>query len=386
MRLLKLLFLITLLPHILIADDVYSLYYDSNGILRPGRKILSVTDSDNASSELADYLNFSSFTVREDDERTFITPKTGEGVIPVLSFHKLGEDPDFELTPGRFEELLKFLKRENYHVISDLQLVKGDFTFAENGKKLIVLGADDGSSGTFYYETSGALKTSPFLMEEGEYIISDQCMVYYLDKHLPLEEGRRNFTFYLAFDAIPFRQTGGGYNPGPPYLAMPAVRSKLQYLSQNYFLGNHTLHHYYSEVVSELEYLFELIGYYDVLESYGINPGPESTLAYSYGIGEIDPVREDTVKSFSYKGTKIIGAFDYNGNFTRPVDSEGVNIYDISRTGVENENFNEILNHLETGDIFINRRAVLVESDIYPFDLPDLTLKRGDQNFILISK
>lgn len=369
---------------LLSADEIYSLLINDLGNAKPGSFILSIGDSDNPAAELADYLGYSARTIRQDGIKAFISTKKGDGLIPVLAFHKLGTKDKFELTPQKFEDLLLLLRDEGYHVITDQQLIKSDFSYAENGKKLIVLGADDGSSGVFYYETSGEMKTSPFIMDRGAYVISNQSMVYYLDKHLPRERGRGNFTFYVTFDAIPFRQTGGGFNPGPPYLGMPAVRSKLQYIDENYYIGNHTLHHYFSEDITELEFLFELIGCFDVLESYGIDHGPEATLSYSYGIGELSPQRERTVREFSYKGTSLLGAFDYDGRFTKPVESDGVNAYDISRAGVDNSNIDQIRSMLEFGDIFINQRAVLVDGKDYPFNLDDLKLIKGDQNFILI--
>lgn len=369
---------------LLSANEIYSLSVDEQGRIQPGSFILSIPETENPASVLADYLGYSTSASRTEGVTTFISSKKGYGFIPVLAFHKLGSKDKFELTPQKFEELLIFLLEENYHIISDKQLINSDFTYAPDGKKLIVLGADDGAAGVFYYETSGDIKTSPFIMEDGQYLISNQSMVYYLDKHLPRERGRGNFTFYMTFDAIPFRQTGGGYNPGPPYLAMPAVRSKLHYIDENYYIGNHTLHHYYSEDITELEFLFELIGCFEVLESYGIDNGPESTLSYSYGIGELSPQREQTVREFSYKGITLLGAFDYDGHFTKPVESYGVNTYDISRTGVDNSNYENILMLLEAGDIYINQRAVLVDGTEYPFNLSGLELNKGDRNFILI--
>ncbi|MBB6482491.1 hypothetical protein [Spirochaeta isovalerica] len=341
-------------------------------------------EMENPEDALAQYLDWDNPVIRNEGKISYLAPRTGDGYIPVLAFHRIGDDPHLELTLERFESLLIFFNDNRFHVMTDLQLIEGDFTFAVNGSFPVVLGCDDSSSGVFYYQTVKALKNSSFVMENGDYVISDDCMVYVLEKYLPLEQGRRNFTFYLTFDAIPFRQTGGGFNPGPPYLAMPAVQSKLVYLNRNFYLGNHTLHHYVTEVVSELEYLFELIGYYDVLNSYGIQTEGKSTLAYSYGIGDITPERQLTVKNFNYGGNTIAGAFDYNNEFTKPVDSGEVNRYDISRIGVDNGNFEEVLKRLKETELYRNRRAVLVKSPEYPFDLSDYDINENDQNYILI--
>ncbi|MBN2655759.1 MAG: hypothetical protein JXR86_01760 [Spirochaetales bacterium] len=368
------------------ADEIYRLVGSAKGTLRPGEPVLTIGDNESPEEALAGFLNFENYTIRTERQTSFISPKSGPGFIPVLAFHRIGNEQRLELTLERFEQILGFFKNNKFHVISDLQLIDGDFSFVPDGFSPVVLGCDDSSSGVFYYETVGELKHAPFIMKDGNHIISKYCMVSVLEKTLPLERGRRNFTFYLTFDAIPFRQTGGGYNPGPPYLAMPAVHSKLQYLEKNFYLGNHTLHHYYSEVVSEMEYIFELVGYYDVLTSYGVQNDGRTTLAYSYGIGEITPERQKTVRDFSYNGISIAGAFDYDNEFSRPVDSGEANRYDISRIGVDNGNFEDVLKRLEAADLYCNQRAVLLKDRDYPFGINEYEIDGQDQNFILIGE
>jgi len=296
----------------------------------------------------------------------------------------LGSGSDFELKPELFEELLIYLNDSGFYVISDYQYLTENFTYAQNGKKLIVLGSDDASTGTFFYKTTGDRKTGNLLMNEGEYLISDDSMVYYLNKHLQKEEGIGNFTFYITFDAIPFRQTGGGFNPGPPYESMYTVLSKLNYLESNYLIGNHTASHLHSEELSEDEFSDELIEYFRIMESYGINIDKINTLAYSFGIGEITPEREQTVKSFRYGRSTLAGAFDYNGYFARPLSSGDVNPYDVSRIGVDNNSYRKIMTLLQNTDIFRNRRVVIFESDEYLFDLSSLDLNLHDLNYIVI--
>jgi len=383
--LLLLLFCLSNLP-LSALEKIYTIVRNDDGSLRPGQPVLSLTPMENPELALAEYLRFGKATIRTEGNVSFISPVSGEGRIPVLAFHKIGADDRLEISIGRFEALLAFLQQKDFHVISDFQLIDGDFTYAPGGSRPIVLGCDDGSSGVFYYETEDRVKDSPFIEKEGEYVLSRACMVYQLEKYLPLENGKRNFTFFVTFDAIPFRQTGGGYNPGPPYLGMPAVGEKLRYLHEGFYLGNHTLHHYYSEVVGELEYLFELMGYYDVLRSYDVPTEGRSTLAYSYGIGDISSGREETVKNFEYNGTIIAGAFDYNNQFTRPVDSGEVNIYDISRVGVDNGNYKELIEGLSGDSLYINRRAVLVKNRDFPFNLTSLEINEKDQNYILIGE
>ena len=370
----------------LFSSDIYSIYFDSQGKPRRGEWILSLNVTEEPSVVLSNYLKLGTIFTRREESLLFITSKEGDGYIPILTFHKLGQNNNFELRPNLFEELLIFLKANEFYVISDYQYLTENFTFADNGKKLIVLGSDDASTGTFSYQTAGDRKTGPLLMDKGDYLISKDSMVYYLDQHLPKEQGIGNFTFYVTFDAIPFRQTGGGFNPGHPYKSMFTVLSKLQYLESNYLIGNHTANHLYTENLSETDFVKELIDYYNIMESYGINTDNIKTLAYSFGIGEITPEREHTVQSFRYRGSALAGAFDYNGYFTRPLSSQSVNPFDVSRIGVDNSSYDKIMTMLENTDIFRNRRVVIFESDEYLFDLSSLILNRNDFNYILIRK
>lgn len=350
-----------------------------------GELVASLNTLENPALVLADCLGFGQSEFRADGHFTYIASREGSGKIPVLAFHKLGTDEKFELTVDRFMDLLLFLHKENFHAISDLQFIRGDYTWVPAEKKIIVLGCDDAAGGSFLYATRGDNETSEFLMVDGKYEISDQSMVYYLEKYLPEENGRRNFTFYVTFDAIPFRQTGGGINPGPPYGGMFSVMDKLKYLEKNFYLGNHTLNHRYSEELNESEFREELKGFYDAMKSYGILFPSWGTVAYSFGIGEISHAREETMRNFRYRGTRIAGAFDYNGEFSYPVDSGLVNLYDISRTGVDNGSYSRLLERLENSEIFTNRRAILIDERDYPFmgDL-ELELKEADNYYILI--
>ena len=333
---------------------------------------------------LADSLDMGEITIREEGNIFFLSSKEGEGYIPVLSFHKLGDDDDFELNPDLFEELITYLQANDFHVISDKQYLQEDYTYAITGKKLIVLGSDDGSSGTFYYKTIGDVKTGQFIMENGDYIISESSMVSILNKYLPRENGKGNFTFYITFDAIPFRQTGGGINPGPPYNSMFAVLSKLKYLQENYYIGNHTANHLYSEELDELDFLDELILFYDIMKNYGIDIEHINTLAYSFGIGDLQSLREQTVNAFNYHDITLLGAFDYDGYFSRPLCHSNVNPFDVSRIGVDNKSFGKIMTLLKNVDIFKSKRVVLLNGDEYPFNLAAMDLNYDDLNYILI--
>lgn len=333
---------------------------------------------------MADYLNLGDYRVREDEICSYLSALNGDGFIPVLSFHKLGHKNEFELEKELFEQLLIYLNNHNFHVISDRQYLDQDYSYAENGEKIIVLGSDDGARGVFYFETEGDLKYSSFRTVQEKHVISSESMVYYLDKHLEKENGKGNFTFYLTFDAIPFRQTGGWPNPGTPYLQMPAVKEKLDYLSSNYIIGNHTAHHFYCENLNETEFTNELIEFYEIMEDYSIDISSIDTLAYSFGIGDLQKEREQTVSTFNYKGVTLRGAFDYDGYLSYPLSSPLINRFDVPRIGVDNKSFQKIMTLLENTDIFTSRRVVLIEAEKYPFEISELDLSIHDSNYILI--
>ncbi len=368
----------------LYSSDIYSIYFDSKGEPHRGEWVLSLNDTQDSAAVLSEYLGFGKSLVRKYNSLVYISSQEGSGYIPILTFHKLGSGIHFELRPRLFEELLIYLNENNFYVISDYQYLTEDYTRVEKGKKLIVLGSDDASTGTFSFNTLGDHKTGTFIMNHGTYEISHDSMVYFLNRYLPEEEGRRNFTFYLTFDAIPFRQTGGGYNPGPPYKSMFAVLAKLKYLENNYIIGNHTANHLFSEELSESNFVSELNGFYDIMDSYGVDIRGINTLAYPFGIGDLTDERQETVQSYRYGNATLKGAFDYNGYFAKPLSSGDTNGFDVSRVGVDNNSYVKIKTLLGNTDIFKSRRAVIIESENYLFDLPSLDLNSNDSNYILI--
>ncbi len=366
------------------GNEINKIIFNSDGIPYVGETLCRVLPDENPLDKLCELLDLSEVYIREDNSFFFISLKRGEGYIPILSFHKLGKNDSFELTKERFEELLLYLNRNSFHIISDKQYLNENYTYAADNSKIIILGVDDASSGVFYYKTVGDQKTGNFIRENGDCIISGESMVYFLNKHLPVENGRRNFTFYITFDAIPFRQTGGEFNRGKPYTGMSAVADKLNYLYNNYFIGNHTLNHLYSEFLSTSEFEKELIGFYDVIDSYGIDLSAVKTLAYSYGIGELDSDKEELLRTFSYKNAVIDGAFDYNGYFAKTISHYDTNPYDISRIGVDNGSYNRVLDLLENTDIFKSRRVILIDDIKYPFNLSLLELDSNETYYILV--
>ncbi len=366
------------------GNEIYKINFNSDNRAYIGEPVCRIYLNENPVDRLVDVLGMGKVVIRKEKPFYYISTTEGSGYIPVLSFHKLGNRKRFELERGKFEELLIYLNNNSYHIISGLQFFREDYTFAENGCKIVVLGADDAGKGAFYYETSDDLKNGKFIVENGSYKISDQSMVYYLNKHLEMENGRRNFTFFITFDAIPFRQTGGFTNPGYPYQSMEAVKSKFHYLEENFFIGNHTKSHLFTEKLGKKELISEIKGFYEVIDSYGIDISRIITLAYSFGIGEIKEETERIIRDFEYSGVTIKGAFDYNGFLAKPLSNDSVNPFDVSRIGVDNSSFNKIMSLLAGDDMFRSRRIVLIDAREYPFKLSELELGSNDSYFILV--
>jgi hypothetical protein len=112
-----------ILLYSLYADDIYKIYFDDEGIVHPGEPVLALAQSENPIIALSEYLEFSDFRYYTERGISYIAPTSGDGYIPVLSFHKLGEQDDFELTKERFEEFLIYLNANEFHIISDRQFL-----------------------------------------------------------------------------------------------------------------------------------------------------------------------------------------------------------------------------------------------------------------------
>ncbi len=284
--------------------------------------------------------------------------------IPVLCFHKIGDQERYEITSTKFEQFLIFLNENNFFPISDKDYLNNDFSMVPSGKKPIVLGSDDASEGNFILKTRDSNSftgnvdltvTTPKLEEES--------MVYLLEKYLPKVQGKINFTFYTSFNGVPFRQTGGTTSFGENYRDIPIVGYKLNYLIDNFYIGIHTVTHPITVNSTPDSFKWELDEFYRILESYvGDKISLINTLAYPYGCGTLKPEMENMIRNYNYKNYSIIGAFDFDGLFTKSVVSKSVNKFDISRLGVDNKNIESVYNFLKKVKLITSERVIAVGS------------------------
>lgn len=301
------------------------------------------------------------WSVQFKDNVTYYTRKDN-GKVPILCFHKIGEELRYSISAENFEDLLIYLNENNYFLISDKDFIEKDFSLVPSGYTPIVMGSDDASEGNFIYKTvdsseSGALDTS-----NGEVLLEPDTMVSLLEKHISPSNGRINFTFYVSFNGLPFRQSGGDPGKGEYYRGYSVVGKKFNYLLDNFIIGIHTVTHPITKNTTAEDFKWELDEFYKILYSYvGDRISMIDTLAYPYGCADLKPEMESMIKEYSYNDISIKGAFDFNGYFSHSPFSGKVKKYDISRLGVDNKNINRVYGFLESVPLFKNTRVLVVK-------------------------
>lgn len=337
------------------------------GTDRYGRGILvdplSVPPEMDAVEYLARHQDFPDWTTRREGSVLYVAEKADNGAIPILCLHKLSREEWYGLTPDRFEELLRFLKRDGWYLVADSQYLEGDFTRVPTGKKPIVMGSDDASHGNLVFQTRGDLLTGPVKRRFGNPVIDRRSMVAILERLAPREEGRINFTFYISFDAVPFRQLDGELDPGFPYSDIPVVAEKIAYLDDNFILGIHSLSHTYAGDMTVSAFVNEVDACWSALDAYaGGEAETVSTLAFPYGIRDLTPALRRSLAEMDHDGKVLVGAFDFD-NKLAPPPGASADRFEISRLNVDNRSWDRVMNTLETAPAVTTRRLVIVESD-----------------------
>jgi hypothetical protein len=248
-------------------------------------------------------------------------------------------------------------------MVNDRQYLEGDFTRVPTGKKPIVLGADDASHGNMAYQTRGDRLTGPVKRRLGSPLIDRRCMVSILERTAPWEEGRINFTFYVSFDAVPFRQLDGTEDPGFPYQDIPVVAEKVAYLDDHFYLGLHSLSHTYAGDMSPAAFAREVERCWSALDDYaGGDAETVTTLAFPYGIRDLTPALRRSLVELDHGGKTLAGAFDFD-NKLAPPPGVSRDLFDVSRFNVDNRSWDRVMNTLETAPAVTARRLVILESD-----------------------
>lgn len=302
------------------------------------------------------------------------------GKVPVLCFHMLNDEYWYGITPKRFENFLIYLSENNFYPLSDSEFILKDFSRVPSGMTPIVLGSDDASQGNFLYKTIGPLEIGDIDTSTGKKELVEDSMVYLLQKYIKPVNGKINFTFYVSFNGLPFRQSGGYLGNGEYYRGYPIVGDKLNYLLDNFYIGIHTVTHPVTKDTSVEDFKWELEEYFDIMYSYlGNDVKKISTLAYPHGCGVLKPEMRELIEGFDRYGASVIGGFDFDGLFSLPTFDNRVDSYDISRLGVDNRNIDRVYGFLESVPLFKTKRVFVVDS---LDQLADYVLNESDEVLI----
>lgn len=313
---------------------------------------------------LAEYRGFDGWFIRREDDVVFIAEKPAAGRVPVLCLHKISRERDYSLTPGRFANLLEYINENGWYMVADYQYLDGDFSRVPTGLKPIVMGADDASYGTVIYQTRGSRLHGKVKRFFGGPLADRDSMAAILERHARREDGRINFTFYISFDAVPFRQLDGYRNPGYPYRGIPVVAEKIRYLDENFVLGIHSLSHTYAGTLGAEAFARDVLDAWILIDDYaGGRARTLHTLSYPFGIGELPPDIRAAVSGLSYGGQRLKGAFDLDG---RAAAAPGTDFdrFDVSRLGVDNSSWKNLMRTLESLDAAKARREIVWETPV----------------------
>lgn len=266
--------------------------------------------------------------------------KNDSGRVPILCFHKIGNEDRYEITSDNFENLLIYIKNNNFFPISDKDYINRDLSKVPTGYKPIILGSDDADKGNFTYKKVGS-----------DLVIAENTMISLLEKHVKPVNGRINFTYYVSFNGTPFRQEGEDI-----------IKRKFNYILDHFYFGIHTVTHPVTKNSSVKDFKWELDEFYKIMYSYvGDKISLINTLAYPYGCADLKPEMQKMISDFQFNGVKIIGAYDFNGYFSHNPYSLKINKYDISRFGVDNKNIQNLYGFLENIEMFKTQRVIVIK-------------------------
>ena len=312
---------------------------------------------------LAGLQGYDNWHIRNGETATVMSEKAADGVVPILCLHKISREEDYALTPERFRDLLKYINRNDWYLVSDFQYLQGDFSRVPNGMKPIVMGSDDASWGNMTYQTRGDTLTGEVRRRFGEPVLDRNSMVAILERHAKKEDGRINFTFYISFDGVPFRQLDGEENPGFPYRDIPLIYEKVSYLDDRFILGIHSLSHTYAPEMGAEAFARDVMDAWELIDEYaGGTADSIRTMAFPYGIHPLTPDIRRQITALERNGVRLAGAFDFNNRLAPPPGKPG-DSFEVSRINVDNRHWDELLETLESADAVVASRCFVWETE-----------------------
>ncbi|OQY33996.1 MAG: hypothetical protein B6241_05815 [Spirochaetaceae bacterium 4572_59] len=320
--------------------------------------------------------------IRQQDKTIFFE-KRDSGKVPVLCFHRIGDDPKYELSVNRTHHLMAYLAQNRYYPLSDEDFAKGNFSLVPSGLKPFVIGADDGTRGQIIWSD----KTLDEIAQGYEHInpeLDPNCLGAIFSRYFPAVNGHYNLTFYVSFDAVPFRQTGGIAHSGFPYRDLPVVGEKFRYVEQNFYLGHHTVTHtYLGDQTPEI--LVEEIQEAEVIFSNYLHHSLNlRTMAYPYGLAELKPGAEQVFQSASEKGIFPDFAYDLDGELSVLPWNRRFQPFRISRVSVQNRSFDDLLKLLKRREVYTSRRTILLYSRTKNMNIDSYNLTIGGDDIVYV--
>ncbi|RLW70702.1 MAG: hypothetical protein B6D68_00480 [spirochete symbiont of Stewartia floridana] len=312
---------------------------------------------------LAAQRGYDGWSTRSAGSVTVLFEQSTEGVVPILCLHKIGNKSQYELTPERFKSLLTYINTEGWYLIADYQYLNEDLSHVPTGFKPIVMGSDDASYGNLIYKTHGDELTGRVKRFFGKPLMKSDSMAAILRKHAKREGTRINFTFYISFDAIPFRQLDEYENPGFPYSGIPIVKEKFQYLNKYFLIGIHSLSHIYAHDMGPDAFAQDVSRAWDIIDEYlDGQAGAIQTIAFPYGIDPLTAQLHQAISSLTHHGRRLVGGFDFDNQFASAPGSMA-EPFDVSRYNVDNENWDQLIAKLDGASAVVARRELIWETD-----------------------
>ena len=332
---------------------------------------------------LRDNLGYESMGIARERDKTIFYEKRDRGHVPILCFHRIGPDPRYELTLENTHHLMAALIQNGYFPLSDRDFASGNFSLVPSGLKPFVIGADDASHGQVVWTDDTLRRFGPEGMT-GDPDLDPDCLAAVFSRYFPPVRDRYNLTFYVSFDAVPFRQTGGIPHNGPPYRGLPVVKEKMNFIYQRYYLGHHSLTHTSLEDQPVQDFIDEIEECNRIFSEYLDRDLQIPSLAYPYGVTGITDDQERAFVRATDRGGYPASAFDLDGELADLPWSRRYNPWRIPRLSVENRSFNSLLRKLERRDIYRSRRTVLLYSDRKNFDLDSYNLVYGGDDVLYV--
>ena len=316
-------------------------------------------------------------------DKTIIYEKGDKGEVPVLCFHRIGEDDRYELSINRTHHLMAFLAQNRYYPIPDHVFASGDFSSVPSGMKPVVFGADDASQGQLIWSEK-TISDIAVGREVSQPELDPNCLAAIFSRYFPAVSGHYNLTFYVSFDAVPFRQTGGIPHGGFPYRNLPVVEKKFEYINRNYYLGHHSITHTYLGDQTPEKLINEIGDAEEIFSSYLHKDLNLETMAYPYGLAELKPEQERAFHRASEKGIFPEYAFDLDGKLSVLPWNRRFQPFRISRLSVENSSFDTLIQNLKKKDVYSSRRTILLYSRHKNLDLNSYDLTVGGDDVIYV--